>query len=168
MILSSQEIKELIEKKQLISNYVNLDIQLQQAGFDLTLAKIYKMKDHGVIDFDNKQRKISETEEIGINDGIHLGPGVYKVRFNEIFKIPEDIAMIGQQKSSLIRNGATIPTALGDPGFEGIFEGTLIVQNPYGLDLKKNARLLQFIFVKLNKKSKNLYNGKWKNLQDKT
>lgn len=60
--------------------------------------------------------------------------------------IPRDAAAIGRARSSLLRCGATLETALWDPGYRGRSQSLLVVYNPAGLKLKKKARLMQLVF----------------------
>ncbi len=78
--------------------------------------------------------------------GINLEKGVYKVVYNEVVKMPLDVAAIARTRSTLLRNGAEVGTAVWDPGYEGRSSSMLTVHNPYGLRLKKDARIAQLIF----------------------
>ena len=70
-----------------ISEHIG-DSQFQPAGVDVTLKKIMEFSSAGQIDFDNTERKISETKELPFEDGwVSLEPGCYKVIFNEYVKI---------------------------------------------------------------------------------
>ena len=142
------------------------DIQLQPAGVDLTLWKAFKYTSAGRIDFDNKERKISETEEIPFDkDGwIFLTKGAYKVRFNEYVKIPRNAVAFAFPRTSLLRSGATIENGLWDPGYEGRSECMLLVMNEKGIYLKKNARIAQLVFALLPEETeeyKGIYNEKY-------
>lgn len=64
MLLGDIEIKRLIEEYGLISDYVDLDTQLQPTGFDLTVADIEEITTRGVIDFDNSKRVIASSKSI--------------------------------------------------------------------------------------------------------
>ncbi len=143
-------LEQLIKREGLIKDYININIQLQPAGFELTLRKVFKFKSPGILDFDNSKRKISDVEEIPFNSQgyVDLKPGTYKVVFNEIVKVPRDMIAIALPRSSLLRSGATILTAVWDPGYEGRSEALLVVFNPHGIRLFKNARLIQLIFIK--------------------
>ena len=169
MMLSSQTIKELIDEKNkpLIEGFVDLDKQLQQSGFDFTLEKVYLIEGEGVLDFDNSNRKIPSNKEMEFDksDFIKLEKGTYKIRFNETVHLPSNIAAMAKPRSSLLRMGATIYSALWDPGFEGKSESMLVVENKKGIKLKKNAKLMQFVFFQLDKKSDRLYNGVYKNIK---
>lgn len=91
-----------------------------------------------------------------------LKKGAYKVVYNEVVDIPEDCAGLAFPRSSLLRCGAFIHCAVWDPGYRGRSESLLIVENEKGLRLKKNARLVQLVFMKLEEKAKSLYSGKYK------
>ncbi len=137
--------------------------QFQPCGVDLTLKSVHKYKNAGKIDFDNKERKLSETEELQFeNDEVHLPQGAYKVVYGEFVKIPKDAAAFVYPRSSLLRCGATLGSAVWDPGYEGRGEAMLVVNNPHGIILKKNAKIGQMVFVKLSEATTQLYEGIYK------
>ncbi len=145
-----------------ISDHVG-DSQFQPAGVDVTLNKILKFSSHGQIDFDNSQRKISDVEEIPFEEGwVTIPAGSYKVIFNEYVKIPQDAAALCFPRSSLLRSGITLECAVWDPGYEGRSEALLIVSNPHGAKLKKDAKIGQLVFVKLSESAKDSYQGVYK------
>ena len=137
--------------------------QFQPCGVDMSLKEAHRFKTAGKIDFDNKERKISETEQIAFeNDEVTLPPGAYKVVFNEYVRIPKDAAAICLPRSSLLRCGVALECALWDPGYEGRSEALLVVHNSHGVTLKKNAKIGQMIFIKLAEATEELYSGVYK------
>jgi len=137
--------------------------QLQPAGIDITLKEVYRFKSPGTIDFDNKERKISNVEPLAFeSDKITLQPGAYKVIFNEYVRIPKTMAALCLPRSSLLRCGVTLECAVWDPGYEGRSEALLVVRNDHGITFKKNAKIGQMIFVSLSEGSKSLYEGVYK------
>ncbi len=137
--------------------------QYQPAGIDITIKEAYTFKSSGKLDFDNKERKLSNVEPIEfVNNEMHLRKGAYKVIFNEYVKIPKDVAAFCFPRSSLLRCGATLECAVWDPGYEGRSEALLIVGNEHGLVLKKNAKIGQMVFVKLSEAANELYEGRYK------
>ena len=54
--------KQHLEKSNLME--VLHSSQYQPCGIDITLKEVYQFKDAGVIDFDNKERKISAVEPL--------------------------------------------------------------------------------------------------------
>jgi len=163
-MLNQKQIRNLIEKNKLIENYVNLGYQLTPNGFDLTVGKIFRFKTEGSLDFSNKQRKLSEVEEIlpkkeNPEDKFgwwDLSPGAYKIRTNERLNLPLDIIGIGFSRSSLLRMGAYTISGVWDAGFSGESEFILKVENP--IKIKQNARIIQLIFIKISKTDRG-YNG---------
>ena len=113
--------------------------------------------------FENIERKLPETEKIDFDETgwVALEAGAYLVTFNEIVNIPRDVAALARARSSLLRCGATLETALWDPGYRGRSQSLLVVYNPHGLRLKKNARLMQLVFLRLEKDAEKLYDGKY-------
>jgi dUTP pyrophosphatase len=153
--------KESIKAKGLVSEFIS-DIQFQPCGVDLSLREIYSLESEGRIDFDNTERKLSETKKIEFEgDWVRLKKGSYKIVYNEVVSIPDDCTGLGYPRSSLLRCGAFIHCAVWDPGYKGRSESLLIVSNEKGIRLKKNARLIQLVFAKLDEKAKSLYSGKY-------
>ncbi len=146
----------------LVERYLS-DIQFQPCGIDLTLSEVHSLESEGKIDFDNSERKISETKKIEFSgDWIHLKKGAYKIVYNEIVNIPSDHAGIAYPRSSLLRCGAFIHCAVWDPGYRGRSESLLVVSNENGIKLKKNSRMVQLVFIKLSGEAKSLYSGVYK------
>lgn len=139
------------------------DSQYQPAGIDITLKEIYEFKSIGKIDFDNKERKISEVKPMKFkNNEIKLKPGAYKVIFSEYVKIPKNLVGFCFPRSSLLRCGATLECAVWDPGYEGRSEALLLVQNSKGLILKKSAKIGQMVFSHLVEETREVYTGRYK------
>ena len=137
--------------------------QYQPAGIDITLKEVCEFRSAGKIDFDNKERKISETAPLAYaNEEVKLSPGAYKVIFNEYVKIPSNTAGFCLPRSSLLRCGASLECAVWDPGYEGRSEALLLVKNEHGLILKRNAKIGQMVFMKLAEEAKELYEGRYK------
>ncbi len=149
-MLVKKEIKNLIEKEDLIENYPDLSIQLQPNGFDLTVEKLFKFK-KGKIDFSNSERELPEGEEIKSikDDGKYgwwdLEEGSYKIRTNEKVNLPNNMIGLLFCRSSLLRIGCFTHHALVDSGFSGRLEFILKVGKE-GLKLKENARVSQIVF----------------------
>lgn len=154
--------REIITKSGLVSGTIG-ESQFQPAGVDVTLKEAYVFKTAGKIDFDNRERKISEVEPLKFeNEEIMLAPGAYKVIFNEYVRIPQDAAAFCFPRSSLLRSGITLECAVWDPGYEGRSEALLIVSNPHGAVLKRNAKIGQLVFMRLLEKTSYPYEGVYK------
>ena len=165
MILPKQHLQSLHQSFQSLGSGLMDNLhqsQFQPCGIDITLKEVHRYLNAGKIDFDNTERKISNTEPMEFaNDEITLQTGAYKVLFDEYVRIPADTAAICLPRSSLLRCGATLECALWDPGYEGRSEAMLIVRNPHGIILKRKAKIGQMIFIRLAEKASVTYEGQY-------
>ncbi len=161
MLLSLEEIKDYIDKGLLVRNLIDKETQVQQCGVDLTAGKIFSLKGKGVLDFTNEKRKLPEYVEIKPADGVwDLKPGVYHVSMNETIKLPNNIAGLLLPRSSALSCGLEVHTAVWDPGYEG--RSFIHVSLARDIELHRNSRIAQMIFLKLEKETKG-YEGVYKN-----
>jgi dUTP pyrophosphatase len=141
---------KLIREHQLVTNMINPEVQVSPNGVELTLDEVFTFQGPGTVDFSNKERQIPKYRVLNLKEGCYeLEPGTYIITYNETVHIPQDMIAIGRPRSSLLRSGATIESAVWDAGYEGRSRGLLTVYNPYGFVLKPNARLLHLVFFKL-------------------
>lgn len=90
MILGKEKLLELIEERDLVSNYPHLETQITPNGFDLTVGEIKEFQGPGRLDFSNSERVIPAAENIEAkkkqdNDDYgwwSLEPGSYKLVSN--------------------------------------------------------------------------------------
>jgi len=151
------------EARGLVESMIDPKTQTQMCGMELTVQKIERFKSAGAIAFDNIERELPETEQMDFEQSgwIDLPAGAYLVTFNEIVNVPRDAAALARARSTLLRCGASLETALWDPGYRGRSQSLLVVYNSCGLRLKKNARLMQLIFLRLGKEAEKVYSGKY-------
>ena len=159
-MLNSSEIRQLIEDGRLITDYINLDRQLQPTGFDLSLSKVLAYEDGGSVDFSNVERVIPKTTPLEPDeDGWYsLQQGCYVIVYNEVVRIPLDIVALARSRSTVLRNGAAVETAVWDPGYQGRSSSLLVVHNPHGIRLKRDARVAQLVFFRIEEVGKG-YDG---------
>lgn len=165
-MLSHDELISLINKQPpLVDQMIDPNVQVQPNGVELTLQRVEIHESSGAVAFDNSERKLPQTRNIEFdNEGwIHLPKGSYKIVFNEIVNIPRNIAAIAKPRSSLLRCGATIETAVWDAGYSGRSESLLVVYNEKGFNVKKNARVLQLLFFRLHEEVREGYSGVYQN-----
>ncbi|WP_407355406.1 deoxyuridine 5'-triphosphate nucleotidohydrolase [Methanolobus sp. WCC5] len=170
-LLSKNELRDLINSPvPLVENMKDIKTQLQPNSVELTLKSIETFCSEGAVDFDNTERETPATEPLDFDDKgwAHLKPGVYKITFNEIVNIPLDLAAIARPRSTLLRCGASIGTAVWDSGYRGRSESMLVVHNPYGFRLKRNARVMQLLFFSLHSELEEGYCGRYQheNIQE--
>jgi dUTP pyrophosphatase len=127
------------------------DEQLQPNGVELTLAEVGAWRGPGRLGFDNDDRVIPEAEALVFDDEgwITLDAGGYAVAFRETVNVHDDLCAIARPRSSLLRMGATVATALWDTGYRGRSRALLLVTSPAGVRLQRGARLIQLVFLKL-------------------
>ena len=141
----------ILGNSHLIESYISLDQQLQPNGFDLTLREVARLTSAGSMGAAPDQRTLSETDklEFGPDHWLHLAPGSYLITFNEIVNLPLDFMTLGRTRSSLLRSGVSIHTAVGDAGYRGRYQALLVVHLAPGYWLQKGARVMQLVFVRL-------------------
>ena len=162
MILSDREIRGLVEYKGLISDFVDIEMQLQPAGFDLTLDSIQIIKpgEWGRLDFSNNERIIPHCYDVPKeNGGWALAPGTYILKSKEKVNLPNGISGLAWPRSSLNRCGAFLNSATIDPGYSGSL--SFLLQVLVSLRLEDAARFAQIIFVRTHLSEK-LYGGIYK------
>ena len=125
--------------------------QIQPNGVDITLESVWRMSGAGAIGQTNAERVIPERQPVSPQeDGwFVLSPGTYVIRFREVVALPLDVMAFGRPRSSLLRCGAAIHTAVWDAGYRGRSEALLVVFAPEGIRLAIGARVLQLVFVRL-------------------
>ncbi len=151
-VLSRKDILNLIKSNPpLIEDYRDLDAQLQPNGVDFTIREVAMPQTMGRITVDNSQRMVSELAPL-VFDGmgyLELMPGAYIITYNEIVHLPNNIMAISQPRSSLLRSGVTVYGAVWDAGYSGRSRAMMVVFNPRGFRLQKDAAIVQLVFMRL-------------------
>lgn len=133
---------------------------LDCGGLRLHLDRVFAFRGPGLLGSVNK--KLAEVEEVPPANGIYkLEPGAYKVRYREVVRVPQNAVAMALPRSTLLRMGATIYTALWDPGYEGRGEGLLVVFNPYGIEIEVGAQVAQLLFIRLDRETSFVYRGSY-------
>jgi dUTP pyrophosphatase len=164
-VLSGNDIRRLIKREPpLVEGWLDLDEQVQANGFDLTLRDCALVQSRGQIAADNRDRTVAGLAPLAFDgDGyLNLAPGAYMITYNEIVHMPKDIMALGRPRSSLLRCGVSVGTAVWDAGYEGRSQSLLVVHNPHGFRVQRNARITQLIFLDLTGESegyKGVYQG---------
>lgn len=160
-VLSGQDIQRLLaQSPPLVEGWLDLETQLQANGFDLTLRDIALPQSAGKITVANSQRVLPDLSPL-VFDGtgyVELIPGTYIITYNEIVHLPRNIMALARPRSSLLRCGVTVGTAVWDAGYSGRSQSLLVVYNPRGFCLQRNARIVQLVFFELTGETEG-YNG---------
>jgi len=155
-VLSGNDIRRLLQSRPpLIEGWLDLDAQLQANGFDLTLRDVALIQSGGQVAVDNRDRMVSGQSPLSFDNAgfLSLDPGVYMITYNEIVHLPKDIIALGRPRSSLLRCGVGVGTAVWDAGYEGRSQSLLVVHNPHGFRVQQNARITQLVFMTLSGES---------------
>ena len=155
-ILSRQDIQKLINQEPpLIEGWIDLEEQVQTNGFDLTLREVAMPQSAGKIAVVNNQRLVSDLAPLSFDglDFINLMAGAYIVTYNEIVHLPKNIMALATPRSSLLRCGVTVHTAVWDAGYSGRSQSLMVVYNPLGFRLQRNTRIVQLVFLPLTQET---------------
>jgi dUTP pyrophosphatase len=147
--LSSTALRSLITgDPPLIRSYRDLDSQIQPNGFDLTLESVAIHRGAGAVGHANVDRVLPDLEPVDFDQRgwVDLQPGIYHITYNEIVALPLSVMALGRPRSTLNRIGATIHTAVWDAGYEGRSTSLLAVMNSNGVQLQRDARVMQLVF----------------------
>ncbi|MSQ26025.1 MAG: deoxyuridine 5'-triphosphate nucleotidohydrolase [Dehalococcoidia bacterium] len=149
----------------LLEQAVDIATQVQPNGIDLTLRDVSSYSSAGAIDFSNERRVLAALSPLPFDaaDAVQLLPGPYLVTFNEIVHLPLDLAALGRTRSSLLRCGAALHTAVWDAGYSGRSQSLLTVYNPHGITLERDARIIQLVFFSLASPAGRGYAGRFQN-----
>jgi len=107
-MLSKQELTAALTiQPPLVEQMIDPAVQTQPNGVEMTLQSVHSLQGPGSVAFDNSERQLPDTEPLEFDsDGwLHLGPGIYKIIYNEVVNIPDGLAAIARARSSLLRCG---------------------------------------------------------------
>lgn len=130
-----------------VANHVDPvdDEQVQPNGVDLTVESIARPRGGGEIMKAGKT--VGDRHRLATDDGRHeLEPGAYVVNYGERVAVPEGHVGFILPRSTLLRNGASLHTAVWDTGYEGRGEGLLTVGVPMTVEI--GARIGQFVLAR--------------------
>ena len=147
----------------LLEHFLSLEAQLQPNGFDMTVQKVAKLSNPGAVGVADADRVLSDTEtmEFGSDSWLQLEPGPYLITFNEVVNLPLDVMALGRPRSSLLRSGVSIHTAVWDAGYHGRSQALLVVYHPGGYRVQRDARLMQLVFFQMETAASKGYQGRF-------
>jgi deoxycytidine triphosphate deaminase len=155
-ILSGDEIDLLVKK--IIS--VDSGEQKQPAGFDVTVSNIQSFPQSWfTLGIEKGENSVLVQVPVSDNSYFDLSPGAYFVELNEITTIPPDAIGILLPRSTLLRNGLDVRTALFDPGYSGQPKVMLVCHRP--VRIQKFSRIGQLIILKSDREFSSKYSGRY-------
>jgi dUTP pyrophosphatase len=130
---------------------------------DLTLQSLDRYLDAGQLGKSNADRRLPATELVafGPAGSAHLAPGPYLATLNEVVHLPNEVMALGKPRSSLLRSGVAIHNAVWDAGYHGRSQVLMVVYNPHGFIVARDARILQLVFFTLEMPTATPYRGQF-------
>ena len=123
--------------------------QIQPNGVDLTLGSVFKQIDAGRISRTGKtigeRQEVAPSEMTDTSETYYLPPDAYVIRYAEQLRVPEGHIGFIYPRSSLLRNGCMLNTAVWDAGYEGQGAGLLVVH--HDIEIEAGARVGQFVLA---------------------
>lgn len=161
-VLGAESIRRLLDAgSPLVGGLADPDGQIQPNGVDLRLDSVWTTAGAGRIGVADAERRIPDRREVPADgDWYTLEPGPYVIRLVETVTLPRDVMAFGRPRSSLGRCGVAVHTAVWDAGYSGRSEALLVVYNPAGFRVRRNARVLQLVFIRLDAPTLP-YNGRY-------
>jgi len=134
---------------------------VQPNGVDLSLDSVWRLLAPGTLGRANTDRRLPEREPLDFDaEGwLDLPQGGYGVRYAEQVALPPDCGGLCFPRSSLLRMGVYVPTAVWDAGYVGRGEGWMEVRSPHGVRLQRGARLVQLVVFRLSQPAQQVYAG---------
>lgn len=165
--LSRAAIAELIAgNPPLLEECPDINEQLQPNGFDVSVRSVSNYCPDsgpgsiGVLDGD---RVLPDNSTLAFDPygWLHLKPGPYLITFNEIVNLPRNIMALARPRSSLLRSGVAIHTAVWDAGYSGRSQALMTVHHPAGFRIQRDARVAQLVFFPLTAADPQGYTGRY-------
>jgi len=161
-ILSREDILKMLQASPpLVEELYDARQQVQPNGLDLTLKEVALLSSPGSLGSSNEGRVLSSTSPL-VFDGlgrVDLLPGCYLVTYNEVVNLPKNMMALAAPRSSLLRCGVSIHSAIWDAGYSGRSQSLMVVYNPRGFRLHRNARIVQMVFFPLSREVVQGYQG---------
>jgi dUTP pyrophosphatase len=152
-VLAAATIRTLLASETpLIEGLEDPEAQIQPNGVDFTLESVWRIEGRGALGQTNAERELAPRRSVepDLEGWFDLGQGAYVIRLRETVRLPLDVMAIGRPRSSLARNGASLHTAVWDAGYVGRSEALLVVYTSHGLRVRRGARMLQMVFMRLD------------------
>jgi dUTP pyrophosphatase len=154
MYLGKSQILKRIKEEALLIDYEEANIQ--GAGVDLRIEKLYEVVSGAFVGKEN--RKLPEIEEV---EEFTLKPGRYYLcTTKEKLRMPLDLVAFIFPRSTIFRCGASLKTAVIDPGYKGALTIGIKNESEFEIRLEKGARIAQVVFSLVQGESEG-YNGRY-------
>ena len=158
-VLSREDLRAALAADPPLVEDIDQTLQLQPNGIDIRVERVERLTSRAALGVD--ERVPAERSELvpDAEGWWGLDPGAYVIRYLERVNLPNDVMAFARPRSSLLRSGVAIHTAVWDAGYSGQGEGLLSVLNPAGYRLQRGARVVQLVFVRLGSATAEGYAG---------
>lgn len=152
-------ILKLIEQKKLVENVDENNIQ--PSGVDLRVKVVYRLKNGGYLGVKDRRTPDIEVVDKEVGRKVVLNPNEFVlVETMEKVNMPNDISAIILPRSSLFRCGASLHTAVVDPGYIGTLTFGMKNLSQFPFEIEIGSKIGQIVFEEVKGNTK-LYNGKY-------
>jgi dUTP pyrophosphatase len=162
-VLSREELRAALASEPPLVEGLDQQLQLQPNGIDLRVDRVQRLTSPGVLGESDNVREPAAREDVQVDkDGWwDLHRGAYVITYREKVNLPTDVMALARPRSTLLRSGVAIHTAVWDAGYSGRGEGLLSVLNTRGYRLQRGARVLQLVFFRLSSPTADGYKGRY-------
>jgi dUTP pyrophosphatase len=138
-------------------------MHVQPNGIDLSIDAVWCFGGAGALGVDSADRTLPAQEELAFDaDGwLDLPTATYGVRYAEWVEVPVDCGGLCFPRSSLLRMGVYVPTAVWDAGYAGRGSGLLVVSSRHGMRVQHGARIAQLVLFRLTEPASSAYAGQY-------
>jgi len=160
-MLAGDEMRRLGAVK--LSDVQSEQLHVQPNGVDLSLDAVWEFAGRGSLGVDQADRTLPGQAELASAAGgwLELAPATYGIRYAEWVEVPRDCGGLCFPRSSLLRMGVSVPTAVWDAGYAGRGSGLLVVSNRHGVRIQRGARIAQLVLFRLSEAAQALYAGQY-------
>jgi dUTP pyrophosphatase len=162
-VLSREELRTACAATPPLVEGIDPAHQLQPNGIDLRIERVHRLTSPALLGVADHVREPASREEVHPDaDGWwDLHQGAYVIAYTEKVNLPNDLMAFARPRSTLLRSGVALHTAVWDAGYSGHGEGLLSVLNPKGYRVQRGARVVQLVFLRLSQPAAEGYGGRY-------
>ncbi|HUG55712.1 MAG TPA: deoxyuridine 5'-triphosphate nucleotidohydrolase [Candidatus Limnocylindrales bacterium] len=162
-VLSREELRAALAADPPLVEDVDERAQLQPNGIDLRIERVQRLTSPALLGAADSVREPAAREDLAADgDGWwDLHQGAYVIGYREKVNLPNGVMAFARPRSTLLRSGVAVHTAVWDAGYSGRGEGLLSVLNPRGYRVQRGARVVQLVFLRLGNEAAEGYRGKY-------
>jgi dUTP pyrophosphatase len=164
-VLSREDLRAALSAQPPLVEGIDIATQLQPNGIDLRVDRIQRLTSPGLLGAAPNLREPAAREDVQPDaDGWwDLHHGGYVIGYAETVNLPVDLMALARPRSTLLRSGVALQSAVWDAGYSGRGEGLLSVLNQRGYRLQRGAAVIQLVFLRLSSATAEGYKGKYQN-----